>query len=127
MDHSTLRAIHIGCAGISISLFVFRSAMQWVGIDWRRWRWLRTVPHVNDTVLLGAAIALAVTTSQYPFAQSWLTAKVVALCAYVALGRVALRRGAPPRTRALAFAAAVASVAYIVGVAVTRSARLGLI
>ncbi|MFM9917236.1 MAG: SirB2 family protein [Rhizobacter sp.] len=126
MDHSTLRAIHIGCAGISIGLFGLRGAMQGAGIDWRRWRWLRIAPHANDAVLLTAAIALAVTTSQYPFAQPWLTAKVIALCVYVALGRVALRRDVPPRTRACAFVAALASVGYIVGVATTRSASLGL-
>lgn len=127
MDHSTLRAVHIGCAGISIGLFVLRGAMQGAGIDWRRWRWLRIAPHVNDTLLLAAAIALAVTTAQYPFVQAWLTAKVLALCAYVALGRVALKREMPPTRRGAAFIAALASVAYIVGVAVTRSASLGLL
>jgi uncharacterized membrane protein SirB2 len=125
MDHSTLRAVHIGCAGISIGLFVLRGAMQGAGIDWRRWRWLRIAPHVNDTLLLAAAIALAVTTAQYPFVQAWLTAKVLALCAYVALGRVALKREMSPTRRGAAFVAALASVAYIVGVAVTRSAGLG--
>lgn len=126
MDHSTLRAVHIGCAGLSISLFVLRGAMQWRGIDWRRWRWLRIAPHVNDTLLLTAAIALAVTTAQYPLAQPWLTAKVLALVIYVLLGRVALRPDTPPRRRAAALIGALASVAYIVGVALTRSAHLGL-
>ncbi|MDO9315725.1 MAG: SirB2 family protein [Burkholderiaceae bacterium] len=126
MDHSTLRAIHIGCVAISIGLFVLRGAMQGAGIDWRRWRWLRIAPHANDAALLTAAIALAVTTAQYPFVQPWLTAKVIALCVYVVLGRIALRRDAPPRTRARAFVAAGVSVGYIVGVATTRSASLGL-
>lgn len=126
MEFSTLRVVHIGCAGISIGLFVLRGAMQGAGIDWRRWRWLRIAPHVNDTLLLAAAIALALTTSQYPLAQPWLTAKVLALCVYVALGRVALKRDMLPTRRGIAFVAALASVAYIVGVAVTRSVRLGL-
>lgn len=127
MDHSTLRAVHIGCAGISIGLFVLRGAMQWGDIDWRRWRGLRIAPHANDTLLLAAAIALAVTTAQYPLAQPWLTAKVLALGVYVVLGRVALKPKISPQRRGFAFIAALASVAYIVAVAMTRSASLGLI
>ncbi|MDL2339063.1 MAG: SirB2 family protein [Pseudomonadota bacterium] len=126
MDHSTLRAVHVGCAVLSINLFVLRGALQWTGIDWRRWRWLRIAPHVNDTLLLGAAIALAVTTRQYPLVQPWLTAKVIALFVYVAVGRVALQRDIASSRRGLAFIGALASVAYIVGVALTRSASLGL-
>jgi uncharacterized membrane protein SirB2 len=126
MDYATIRSLHITCAAISITLFAARGAMQLAGIAWRRWRWLRIVPHLNDTLLLTAAITLAVMSAQYPFAQPWLTAKVLALFAYVALGSVALRRGLPARTRGLAFAAALASVGYIVGAAITRSATLGL-
>jgi uncharacterized membrane protein SirB2 len=127
MDYLAVRAVHVGCAGISISLFTARGAMQLGGVAWRRWRWLRIAPHINDTVLLGAAITLAVRSGQYPFVQPWLTAKVLALCAYVALGHVALGRDVPPRRRRIAFAAAMLSVSYIVGVALTRSASLSLL
>lgn len=126
MDYQMIRAVHIACAGISIGLFALRGTMQLGAIDWRRWRWLRVAPHINDTLLLTAAIALAVLSAQYPLAQPWLTAKVVALCAYVALGRVALQREVSARVRRIAFAAALASVGYIVGVALTRSVTLGL-
>ncbi len=64
--------------------------------------------------------------AQYPFVQAWLTAKVLALCVYVALGSVALGRDVPPRRRRVAFAAAILSVGYIVAVALTRSTSLGL-
>jgi len=126
MDYATVRTVHIGCAVISVSLFVARGAMQSAGIDWRRWAWLRIVPHVNDTVLLGAAIALAVMSTQYPLVHAWLTAKVLALLGYIVLGSVALRQGASPARRRIAFVAALLCVAYIVGAAVTRSAALGL-
>lgn len=127
MDYSTVRAVHVGCAAISIGLFAARGAMQLGGVDWRRWRWLRIAPHVNDTVLLGAAVTLALMSAQYPFVQPWLTAKVLALCVYVALGSVALGRDVPPRRRHIAFAAAILSVGCIVAVALTRSASLGLL
>ena len=127
MDYLTVRAVHVGCVGVSLGLFTLRGAMQFAGIDWRRWRWLSVVPHVNDTLLLGAAIGLAVASAQYPFIQPWLTAKVLGLCLYVALGSIALRRETPPRKRRLAFTGAILCAAYIVAVAFTRSASLRLL
>ncbi len=126
MDYASVRAIHVVCAGISIALFIARGSMQLAGVDWRRWRWLRLAPHLNDTLLLGAAVALALASHQYPLAQPWLTAKLVALLAYIALGMVALRARTAAVPRLLAFCLALATVAYIVAVAVTRSATLGL-
>ena len=127
MDYLTVRTVHVACAGISIGLFAARGLMQLGDVDWRRWRWLRIAPHLNDTVLLGAAVALAVMSGQFPFAQTWLTAKVLALCAYIALGRMALGKNVPPPRRRIAFVAAMLSVSYIVAVALTRSASLGLL
>jgi len=58
-----------------------------------RLRWVRTVPHIVDTLLLASALTMAVWIGQYPFVQGWLTAKFVALVLYVGLGTVALRMG----------------------------------
>ena len=127
MDYSTVRALHIACAALSITLFVARGGMQLAGVNWRRWRWLRILPHVNDTVLLGAAIALALASHQYPLQQPWLTAKVLALLVYIGVGGLALRSGASPARQRLAFAVALATVAYIVAVALTRSASVRLL
>jgi uncharacterized membrane protein SirB2 len=84
-------------------------------------RFTRVAPHIVDTVLLASALALAWQSGQYPFAQGWLTAKLVALVAYVVLGSLALKRGRSLRTRATFFMLALATVLYIVSVAVTRS------
>ncbi len=126
MDYALVRTLHISCATLSIALFATRGGMQLAGWNWRRWHWLRWLPHVNDTLLLGAAVTLALISHQYPLQQPWLTAKVVALVVYVGLGAMALRAGASALRQRLAYAASLATVAYIVGVAVTRSASLGL-
>lgn len=126
MDYATIRLLHISCASLSISLFLLRGALQFAGIDWRRWRVLRIAPHINDTVLLSAAIALSWISHQLPLQQNWLSAKVGALLLYIVLGHIAFRAGAPRARQALAYAAALATVAYIVTVAITRSATLGL-
>jgi uncharacterized membrane protein SirB2 len=125
MDYAHLRLLHIGCAGISITLFALRGALQFAGVDWRRWRWLRIAPHVNDTVLLVAAIGLTLMRHQYPIQQQWLSAKVIALLVYIALGHMAFRAGAERSRQALAFGAALATAAYIVAVAINRSASAG--
>ncbi len=124
MSYLAIKHAHIGFVGISITLFVLRGLLQGVDIDWRRWRLLKILPHVNDTLLLGAAIWLAVTSHQYPFVAGWLTAKVFGLLAYIGFGMLALRRNRPLHVPA--FIAALASVAYVVLVALLRSPTLGL-
>lgn len=121
MDYATVRLVHITCAITSVSLFALRGTLQGVGVDWRRWRTLRIAPHVNDTLLLAAAVTLAVRSAQYPLMQPWLTAKVLALLLYIAAGRLALQRDGPVATRRAAFGVALASVAYILLVALRRS------
>ena len=127
MDYLVLRHLHMSCAAISITLFVVRGTCQTAGWQWRQWRWLRIAPHLVDTVLLVAAISLAWRSQQYPFAQNWLSAKVVALLVYIGLGSLALRTGASRTVQRAAFLGALLTVVYIVGVAMTRSASLGLI
>jgi uncharacterized membrane protein SirB2 len=51
----------------------------------------------------------------------WLTAKVVALVAYIVLGAVALKYGRTKAVRSVALVAAILTFAYIVAVAVTRN------
>lgn len=127
MDYSTVRSIHLSCVAASITLFMLRGTLQLASVNWRQWRWLRIVPHVNDTVLLAAAITLSVMSGQYPLAQAWLTAKVMALVVYVAAGSMALRPDLSAARRRNAFALALVTVAYMVGVAWTRSPTLGLL
>jgi len=83
-------------------------------------RWVRIAPHLIDTVLLASAIGLTLILQQYPFVNDWLTAKVLALIAYILLGGIALRRGPTRAIRAAAWVAALATFGYIVSVALTR-------
>lgn len=127
MDYLAIRHLHMTFAAVSIALFAVRGAMALSGSDWRRFRPLRWLPHLNDTLLLAAGVSLAAMSHQIPFQQGWLTAKVLALIAYVLLGHRALQRDVPAAQRAPWVIAAMACVTYIVAVAVTRSATLGLI
>jgi uncharacterized membrane protein SirB2 len=122
MDYSALRAVHVGAVGLSLALFLLRGVWMTIGSPLLQRRWVRIVPHVVDTVLLGSAIWLAVQLQQVPLRDGWLTAKVVGLVLYVVLGSVALKRGRTKAARIGAFAAALAVFAYIVAVARSKSA-----
>ncbi len=89
-------------------------------------KWVKIVPHINDTVLLLSAIVLAIQTQQAPFVHGWLTAKVLGLLAYIGLGMVALKFGKTKPVKALAFLSAIAVFAYIVLVALTKNPLLSL-
>lgn len=121
MDYAALKAIHVTSAILSISGFAARGVLMLAGSPLLKTRFVRTAPHVVDTVLLGSAVWLAWASAQYPFVLPWLTAKVLALVAYIVLGSVAVSRGKTPTVRAVAFALALATGLYIVSVAVLRT------
>lgn len=125
MEYISVKALHVTCVVVSISLFLLRGALQGLGRPWRNSRVLLVAPHVVDTVLLASALWLCWIIGQYPFVQGWLTAKVLALVLYILLGRVALGRSTPAARRWPAFALALLCVGYIVGVALTHSPTWG--
>ena len=112
--------VHAGSAALSITGFIARGVLMLIESPRLQSRFARVTPHVVDTVLLASAIALSWRSGQYPFAQSWLTAKLLALVAYILLGTIALKRGRSKAIRATAFALALGTVLYIVSVALTR-------
>lgn len=127
MDYPSVKYLHMSCAAISITLFTLRGVLQLRAVPWRQWAVLRRLPHIVDSVLLGSAIWLAWRLGQAPFVDGWLTAKVLALVAYILLGMRALGKHTPAAQRPAYFAAALLSVGYIVGVALTHSPTWGLI
>lgn len=127
MDYASVKYLHMSCAAVSISLFTLRGVLQLQSQPWRHWAMLRRLPHIVDTVLLVSAIWLAWILGQAPFVNGWLTAKVLALLAYILLGMRALGKNTPASQRPAYFVAALLSVGYIVGVALTHSPTWGLI
>jgi uncharacterized membrane protein SirB2 len=115
-----LKLVHVACAIASICGFALRGTLMLLDSPLLATRFARIAPHVVDTVLLASALWLTVLIGQYPFVQGWLTAKVLALIVYIALGTLALKRGRSKPVRATAFALALAAAAYIVSVALSR-------
>jgi uncharacterized membrane protein SirB2 len=121
MDYLLLKHFHMSCAAFSGSFFLIRGLWMLGESPLLQRRWVKTVPHVVDSLLLASAIGLAAWSHQYPGEMPWLTAKLVALVAYILLGAVALKYGRTKPVRAAAYVAALATFAYIVTVAVTKN------
>jgi uncharacterized membrane protein SirB2 len=119
-----IKIIHVTTALISISGFTLRGIWMLRDSPQLQAKWVKIIPHVNDTVLLLSAIILAVQMSQAPFVHSWLTAKVLGLLLYIGLGMVALRFGKTKPVKALAFLSAIIVFIYIVLVALTKNPLL---
>ncbi len=116
-----LKHLHVTCVVISITGFFLRGVWMLTDSPLLGRLWVRVVPHVNDTLLLAAAIGLCVVLQQYPFVNSWVTAKVLGLLGYIGFGLFALRRGRSKAVRAGFWLAALACFAYIVSVALTKN------
>lgn len=120
MSYLAIKHVHITFAALSIILFFVRGLWMLADSSLSQRRWVKVVPHMVDTVLLVSALTMVVWSAQYPFVQNWLTAKVVALIAYILLGTIALKRGKTKTIRTGAFILALLVFGYIMKVALTR-------
>ena len=120
MDYSLLKHLHLTTVAVTLALFLLRGAWMMADSPRLQARWVRIVPHVNDTLLLASGLGLAVLIKQYPLVDGWLTAKLVALVLYIGLGTVALKRGKSRGQRIAAWVAALLVLGYIVAVAVAH-------
>jgi len=121
MDYGLLKTIHVASVLITFTLFFGRGLLMLNDSALLGARWLRIVPHVNDTVLLGSAIWMAVLSHQYPFVNAWLTAKLAALVVYIGTGTIALSGKRTKRVRVAAWLFSLLIFVYIVSVALTRN------
>lgn len=120
MAYSLLKQLHLTTLVVTFALFVLRGVWMMAGSPRLHARWVRIVPHLNDSLLLASGISLAMLTRQYPLVNGWLTAKFFALILYIVLGTLALKRGRTRSQRIAAWIAALLVFGYMVAVAVAR-------
>ena len=117
MAYLILKNLHLTTIAITLTLFVLRGAWMMTSSPLLQARWVRIVPHLNDSLLLASGIGLAVLIRQYPLTHGWLTAKFFALIAYIVLGTIALKRGRTRGQRISAWFAALLVFGYMAAVA----------
>jgi uncharacterized membrane protein SirB2 len=115
-----LKTIHITTVLISILLFLSRGFWIYLLKKQLSAKWIRVLPHVNDSVLLGTGIALAIQTQQYPLQQDWLTVKIVCLLIYILLGMLAMKWYQATSTGMASWLTAIIIYLFMISVAVTR-------
>ncbi|MFC0074061.1 SirB2 family protein [Samsonia erythrinae] len=119
--------LHLATVGISISLFVLRFFWLCRQSPLLQQRWVKILPHINDTLLLISGIGLIILSHVYPFTfgNSWLTEKLFGVIIYILLGAIALgKRPRRLKTRALAFVSALICFGLVMLVALTQSPLL---
>ena len=89
-----LKHLHMTLALVSLLLFLYRWSLALAGSGRLQQKWLKVLPHINDTFLLLFGVLLAVTLQLSPGQQPWLMAKLIALVVYIGLGVMALKRPA---------------------------------
>ena len=117
MSYLILKNLHLATIAITLTLFLLRGFWMMADSPRLQARWVRIVPHINDSLLLASGISLAVLMQQYPLVHGWLTAKLFALIAYIVLGTLALKRGKTKAQRVTAWIAALLVFGYMLAVA----------
>jgi len=121
MSYVLFKHLHVTFVVLSVTGFFLRGVLMMRDSPLLHRRWVKVVPHVNDTALLAAALGLMVITGQYPFVHDWVTAKVFGLIAYIILGSLALKAGRTRGARIGAWLAALAVFGWVVTVALTKN------
>ena len=115
-----LKHAHLTFAVISLLGFFLRGYWMVMESALLQTTAAKILPHLNDTLLLGSAIALVVMTRQYPIVVGWVTLKILLLILYIVFGTFALKRGRTKEQRIKFLMASVVVVAGIFLVAVTK-------
>jgi len=121
--YSEIRIVHIVCVALSGAIFTVRGALRSADSSAAQHAALRYGSYAIDTTLLLAAVVLTTIIRQYPLSSPWLTMKLVLVAAYIGFGTIALKRGRTHVIRAAAFALALVTFAFIVGVAIRHDPR----
>jgi len=112
-----IRTLHITAVILSGLLFCAR----WVGLianhHWPRTATVKYLSYAIDTLLVTAALMLMTIIHQYPFAQAWLTVKVLLLILYIYLGIRSFRINQTSNKRVLYGFLALCVYGYIISVA----------
>ena len=125
MDYILLKQIHIMLAVTTLINFVIRGYWMIIDSSLLHSKWVKTIPHVIDTLLLSSAVALMIMTGFYPWILDWVAAKILLLLLYIVyyqlhrlllyivLGTIALKRGKTKAQRIAAFIAALICIGLI--------------
>jgi uncharacterized membrane protein SirB2 len=115
-----LKHLHMTTAYLTVVLFALRLLLDMVGRPGWRQTPLRFIPHINDTVLLVAAISLLFVAGYASDMPGWLIAKIVLLFGYIIAGVFAMKQTATKPVRITASVLALVQVTAIFHLAMAK-------
>lgn len=113
MDYILLKQAHIVLAVTTLLSFIIRGYWMITDSSLLQHKWVKTIPHIIDTLLLSSAIALMIMAGFYPWVFDWVAAKILLLLLYIVFGTIALKRGKTKTQRIVAFIAALICLGLI--------------
>lgn len=119
-SYMILKHLHMTTAYLTITLFALRLLLDAVGRPGWRQTPLRFIPHINDTILLIAAIALVFVAGYASAMPGWLIAKIVLLFGYIIAGVFALKTTVGKPARIVAAVLALVQVSAIFHLAMAK-------
>ncbi|WP_147197178.1 SirB2 family protein [Pantoea sp. CCBC3-3-1] len=128
--YSAVKTLHMVTVAITLLMLLLRFFWLQTGSAMMQRRWVRIVPHLNDTLLLLSGAWLVAITHFYPFSPqgAWLTEKLFGVIIYIALGFIALgRKPRAQKARWIAFIVAIAMLVLIYHLATTKMPLLGIV
>ena len=114
--------LHLTAVVISIVLFILRFIWLTRSSNMLQKKWVKIVPHIVDTVLLGSAISLCFILAFNPLEQAWLLHKIIAVIIYILIGFWTLKKAQTLPQKWLGFAVAIACLAVAGKLAVSKQA-----
>lgn len=125
MSYIALKHLHTTLATLTLLVFLLRGAWAMMGSAMLEKKWAKITPHVVYTLLLVSAFAVAWVGWGYPqVLHGWITAKLIALVVFIAAAVMAFRGHGGKKLRLDMFLVALVVYAYIVVVALTKSATI---
>ena len=117
----TLKTIHMCCALISFTGFLFRAYLMVIDSKLLNQKFMLVTPHLIDTLFLLSGFSMAFVLNMGLFAQGWLSMKILLLMFYLLFVGIALNRGKTKSIRVVSFFLAVMTFIFIVGIAVNKT------
>lgn len=118
--YTIIKHIHLTAIAISVILFILRFVWALKGSALLQKKWVKVVPHINDTILLASALGLCVIIVQYPFVDAWLTQKVIGVVLYILLGLWTLKWASSSLFRSMGFVGALVVLGLTAKIAVFK-------
>ncbi|MCL1138360.1 SirB2 family protein [Shewanella pneumatophori] len=122
--YPAFKHMHITLIATSVLFFLVRFVLHMRKSPVLQKKAIKIAPHVIDTFLLLSGLILCFQIKQYPFVDPWMTEKLGAVVAYIALATIALKADRNALFKVFAAFGAIGWVVYAAKLAILKQGVL---